>query len=76
MQQLQSLFTSRTSKVVFVSTGLTVGSAAMADIALLTSAVTAKISEAETFGYAILAIGLVAIIGMALVKRFAKAGAN
>jgi hypothetical protein len=55
---------------------LTFGTTAMADIAALTTAVTAKIVEAETFGYAILVIGLVAIIGMALVKRFAKAGAS
>ena len=49
---------------------------ASADVAALTTAITTKIGEAETFAYAILAVGLVAVIGIRLIKRFTKAGAS
>lgn len=63
-------------KVGVVASTMFVGASAHADLTALTTAITAKVSEAETFGYSILAIGLVASIGMALVKKFARAGAK
>lgn len=52
-----------------------VGSA-MADMTAIQTALIAKIGEAETFAYALLTVSLVAIIGIGLVKKFAKTGAK
>jgi hypothetical protein len=63
-------------KVVSLGTVMSMAAVATAsaDIAAVQSAIIAKIGEAETFGYALLAVGLVATIGIVLVKRWAKKG--
>ena len=66
----------RNKSTAFVAAGSTmfVGSAAHADITAVQTAIIAKIGEAETFGYALLAVGLVATIGIVLVRKWAKKG--
>ena len=52
-----------------------VGSA-FAGIAEIQAAIITKIGEAEAFAYALLTVSLVAIVGITLVKKFAKKGAS
>ena len=49
---------------------------AMADIAAVETAIIAKVGEAESFGFNILAVALVAIVGIGLVKKFATKAAS
>lgn len=56
------------------ATAMVATSPAHADITAVQTAIIAKIGEAETFGYALLAVGLVATIGITLVRKWAKKG--
>ncbi|WP_133470537.1 hypothetical protein [Paraglaciecola marina] len=64
----------KSPKTLLAGSLLAASGSAMADLAEVEAAIIAKIGEAETFGYAILAVGLVASIGIILVRSWAKKG--
>ena len=74
-QKVKAFASSKGAQLTAIgATAMVATSPAHADITAVQTAIIAKIGEAETFGYALMAVGLVATIGIVLVKRWAKKG--
>lgn len=71
------MFKTLRSKVALATTGLVAaGASQAADYTALQTAVTTAISDAETLGLALMALSIVASLGISLGKKFIFKGAS